>query len=103
VNAAAAARLQLSADSQTVEAGMIVRVTVTVYDAFGNIATGYAGTVSFSSDDGLATLPDDYQFTADDRGVHTFEVAFQTPGPVRLRVRADQPFPTPDELDFFVV
>jgi hypothetical protein len=48
-------------------------------------------------------LPRDYQFTADDQGVHTFEVIFRTPGPVRLRVRADQPFPTPDELDFFVV
>src|SRR5262249_58859248 len=47
-------------------------VTVTALDAFGNVATGYAGTVHFSSSDASATLPPDFTFSAADQGVHTF-------------------------------
>ena len=41
-------------------------------DAYGNIATGYVGTVHFSSSDSTATLAANYTFTAADAGQHTF-------------------------------
>src|SRR5262249_44597715 len=46
--------------------------TVTAEDAFGNTATGYTGTVTFTSNDGQAVLPADYTFSAGDAGIHTF-------------------------------
>jgi hypothetical protein len=46
--------------------------TLTVDDAYGNVATGYTGTVHFTSSDGSSTLPKDYTFMAADAGVHTF-------------------------------
>jgi len=46
--------------------------TVTAKDQFNNTATGYTGTVHFTSSDGLAVLPGDYPFVVGDNGVHTF-------------------------------
>src|SRR5439155_1249519 len=46
--------------------------TLTAKDQNGNTATGYTGTVHFTSSDGAATLPANYTFTAGDQGVHTF-------------------------------
>jgi hypothetical protein len=43
-------------------------------DPYGNIDVNYQGTIHFTSSDqdpGVV-LPDDYTFTADDQGVHTF-------------------------------
>src|SRR5204862_7933473 len=37
-----------------------------------NTATGYAGTVHFTSSDGAAALPANYTFVGGDNGVHTF-------------------------------
>ncbi len=62
-------------------AGTAFSVTVTALDANNNIATGYGGTVHFTSSDSTATLPSDYTFTAADRGVHTFSVTLKTAGP----------------------
>ena len=45
---------------------------ITVQDAYGNVVTGYTGTIHFTSWDGRASLPADYTFTAADKGVHTF-------------------------------
>ena len=45
---------------------------MTVEDAYGNVVTGYTGTIHFSSTDNKTTLPANYTFTAADRGVHTF-------------------------------
>jgi hypothetical protein len=56
--------------SQT--SGVPFTVTVTARDAYNNLATGYRGTVQFSSSDAQATLPADYPFTAIDNGVHAF-------------------------------
>src|SRR5262249_52962215 len=53
-------------------AGMGKTVTVTARDAYGNIATGYTGTVHFASSDTQAGLPADYTFTAADAGTHAF-------------------------------
>ncbi len=46
--------------------------TVTAYDPYGNVATGYRGTVHFSSTDRGAVLPANYTFTTGDAGIHTF-------------------------------
>ncbi len=44
-----------------------------VHDPYGNVATGYTGTVDLSSTDPRAVLPA-YTFTATDAGTHTFAV-----------------------------
>ena len=71
VNPAAASQFILSAPS-SVTSGSKFSVTLTVEDAYGNVVTGYTGTVHFSSSDSTATLPKNYTFTASDAGVHTF-------------------------------
>jgi hypothetical protein len=53
-------------------AGDAANVAVTVYDQSYNLATGYTGTIHFTSTDGAATLPVDYTFTGADAGSHTF-------------------------------
>jgi hypothetical protein len=63
-----------------VRAGDPVSLTVTALDAGGNVATGYTGTVRFSSGDAAATLPGDYTFTAGDAGSHAFSLSFGTGG-----------------------
>jgi hypothetical protein len=45
---------------------------VTAYDPYNNVATGYRGTVHFTSSDNRASLPNTYTFVARDGGVHTF-------------------------------
>jgi hypothetical protein len=74
VNPAAASQLVLSAPS-SVRHGSAFSLTLTVEDAYGNVVTGYVGTVHFTSSDSTATLPADYTFTAADAGVHTFTSA----------------------------
>ena len=59
---------------------------MTARDPFGNVATGYAGTVHFTSTDATATLPASYTFTTTDKGIHTFSVTFATPGTQSLSV-----------------
>ena len=71
VNPAAASRFVLSAPS-SIKSGKAFSVTLTVEDAYGNVVTGYVGTVHFSSSDSTATLPANYTFTAADAGVYTF-------------------------------
>jgi hypothetical protein len=71
VDPAAASQFSLAAPA-SVAAGAAFSVTVTALDPYGNVATGYAGTVHFTSSDRRATLPADYTFTAADAGAHTF-------------------------------
>jgi uncharacterized delta-60 repeat protein len=59
-------------------------VTATLYDAWGNVATGYQGTITFDSSDRDAVLPRDYPFREGDQGVHTFQVTLRTPGTQRV-------------------
>ncbi len=51
-------------------------VTVTATDSFGNVVTGYTGTVQFSTSDPAAQppvlLPGPYTFVAADLGIHIF-------------------------------
>jgi len=51
--------------------------SVTAQDGSNNIATGYAGTVHFTSSDGRATLPVDSSLTF---GTGSFQATFQTAG-----------------------
>ena len=54
---------------------------MTAYDQFGNVATGYTGTVRFTSNDPQAVLPASYTFTATDAGTHhTFSATLNTVG-----------------------
>jgi len=71
VKPAAASRFILSAPA-SVSAGVPFSLTLTVQDAYGNVVTGYTGTIHFASTDTRATLPKNYTFTAADKGVHTF-------------------------------
>jgi hypothetical protein len=80
VNAAPASAFAVGGfDSPTI-AGHVHTFTVTAQDQYGNTITNYAGTVHFTSTDLQAVLPDDYTFTANDRGSQTFGAALKTAG-----------------------
>jgi hypothetical protein len=68
-----ATHLSVSAPA-TATSGTAFSLTVTALDASNNTATGYEGTVHFTTTDGGSgtTLPADYTFTTGDAGVHTF-------------------------------
>jgi hypothetical protein len=74
----------------TVTAGTPFDVTVQAVDAFGQVAFGYRGTVTFrvTDPDPAVMVQPDYTFTADDQGRHTFTGGFTllTPGPWTLTV-----------------
>jgi hypothetical protein len=71
VRPAAASKFLISAPA-SVQHGVRFSLTITVEDAYGNVVTGYTGTIHFTSTDTTATLPANYTFTAADKGVHTF-------------------------------
>ncbi|HWG73171.1 MAG TPA: IPT/TIG domain-containing protein, partial [Acidimicrobiales bacterium] len=80
VHAAAlpATALVVTAPSTAV-VGTPVNVSVTATDATGATASGYMGTVHFTSVGGTPAMPADYTFTSADKGTHTFTVTFNTP------------------------
>ena len=79
VNPGAATHLSVStATSWT--AGVSHSVTVKALDAYGNVATGYLGTVRLTSSDSQAVLPASYAFISSDKGVHVFVVTLKTNG-----------------------
>lgn len=80
VSAAAASYFVVSDFPNSTAAGAESTFTVTAKDPFGNVATAYAGTVSFTSTDPLASLPSGYTFTATDAGSHTFTSTLYTAG-----------------------
>jgi hypothetical protein len=80
VNPAVASRLQLSGFPSSVIVGAANSFAVTALDLYSNVATGYRGTVSFSSSDNQAVLPANYPFTSTDDGMHTFSATLNTPG-----------------------
>jgi hypothetical protein len=80
VRAAAATILRVTTVVSTTIAGSSFLFTVTARDAYGNIATGYRGTVHFTSTDGAASLPSNYTFTSGDSGAHLFTATLRTRG-----------------------
>jgi fibronectin type 3 domain-containing protein len=63
-------------------AGSAFTITVTALDPSNHTATGYLGTIHFTSSDvgGARVLPADYTFVAADAGVHTFSITLVTAG-----------------------
>ncbi len=66
----------------TITASSAEGITVTAVDGFGNVASGYRGTVSFmlNGNSPITGLPASYTFTSTDQGSHTFAVSFKTTG-----------------------
>jgi uncharacterized repeat protein (TIGR01451 family) len=71
VNPGAADHFSLSGPA-TVNAGSAFSLTLTAYDQYNNIATGYTGKVHFTGGGTGASLPADYTFTSGDAGTHIF-------------------------------
>jgi hypothetical protein len=80
VNPAAASILKVSGFPSSVVIGTVHSFAVTAIDTYGNIASGYRGTVMFTCSDNQAALPTNYPFTAADAGVHTFSATLNTQG-----------------------
>ncbi|MCA8994611.1 MAG: VCBS repeat-containing protein [Planctomycetaceae bacterium] len=79
VVAAAPSQFHIEGQANSI-AGEDASIVVSVVDAWGNGASGYTGTVHFTSSDAQAGLPADYTFAAEDNGVHTFQVNLKTAG-----------------------
>ncbi len=86
VSPAAASVLTISGLPSTATAGAVQTFTVTGYDAFGNVATGYTGTVQFSSSDPAASLPASTTFMLVNQGTQAFSITFETAGTQSLTV-----------------
>ena len=80
VSPAAASQFVLSGLPSTATVGVAQTLTVTAEDPYGNVATGYTGTVQFTSSDTKASLPANYTFTTANDGVHAFTLTFGTAG-----------------------
>ncbi|MBI4948047.1 hypothetical protein HY844_00620 [Candidatus Berkelbacteria bacterium] len=72
VNPDSATTLELTNLPSSTTAGTALTPIVTAYDAYSNVATGYIGTITFTSSDAQATLPSNYTFVGGDAGTHTF-------------------------------
>ena len=78
VNVAANIATHFSVSSAATDvAGVSSAYTVTALDAYNNVATGYSGTVHFTSSDGIANQPTDSTLTS---GVGSFDVTFNSLG-----------------------
>ena len=84
---AAAANHYVLATVTTATAGAAFDVSVTAVDPFNNVATGYRGTIHFSSTDLSAALPLDYGFQAGDGGTKTFSATLQKLGLQTITVK----------------
>src|SRR5205807_1284700 len=76
VGAGAATHFAISAPASAT-AGSAFSFTVTAQDQFNNTATGYSGTVHFTSSDGSASLPANSTLT---NGTGTFAATLRTAG-----------------------
>jgi hypothetical protein len=93
VSASSASRLLLAAPPTAV-AGTAFNVTVTALDPYGNVATGYLGTVILIGLD-RNPQPSDYTFTTNDDGTHTIALTLFTAGVQTILARdADNSFVT---------
>ena len=76
----AAATLTVSGPANATAGVSFGSLTVTAKDSFGNVATGYLGTVTFSGGGTSPTLPANYTFVAGDSGTHTFTATLTQSG-----------------------
>src|SRR5207253_1822595 len=77
VNPGLATHFQVTPVTATPTAGSTFNYTVTAQDAYNNTATGYTGTVHFTSSDGQALLPANGTLT---NGTGTFSATLNTSG-----------------------
>jgi hypothetical protein len=77
VGPALASTLSVSGFTSSAIAGTAYSFTVTAKDIYGNTATGYGGTVKFSSSDILSVLPSNSTLT---NGTGNFSATLNTPG-----------------------
>jgi hypothetical protein len=77
VTAATTATTIVVSAPSTATAGVVLVFTITVEDTYGNVATGYTGTVAFTSTDGQAVLPANSTVAS---GTGSFSVTFKTSG-----------------------
>ena len=87
ISPASASHFVLSGLPSTATVGVAQSVTVTAEDTYGNVATGYAGTVHFTSSDTNASLPANSTFTTANAGVHAFTLRFGTAGTQSVTVK----------------
>jgi len=87
VTPAAATTLVVSGLASPRTAGVAGTITVNAKDAYGNTATGYRGTVHFTSSDSHAVLPANYTFIGANSGTHTFSVTLKSAGTQAVRAR----------------
>ena len=80
VSPAAASKLSVANVPSPETSGSTQSFTVTAVDPYSNVATGYVGTVRFSSSDAQAVLPANYTFTFTDARAHTFATVLKTLG-----------------------
>ena len=85
VQAAAAKTFTVTGFPTSDTAGTAGTMTVTAYDAYGNVATGYTGTVALHQHRLHAVLPANYTFSAADAGKHSFSITLETPAPSQSR------------------
>jgi hypothetical protein len=77
---------QVAGFPSPISAGDEGTFTVTAFDAYGNQATNYTGTVHFTSSDGQAVLPGDFTFSGYEDGSVTFFASLNTVGLQSLTV-----------------
>jgi len=82
------AALNLAGFPSPVNAGAVGTFEVQAFDAFGNLATNFTGTVKFRSSDPSAALPADYAFTEADAGKRTFSAILKAGGIHSLTVES---------------
>jgi hypothetical protein len=80
VSPAAASRFVVAGIPSITTPGVAQAFTVTAVDPYGNVATGYAGTVRFTSSDPAAKLPSIYTFVLTNQGESGFSMQFATSG-----------------------
>ena len=86
VQPAAAVGLQCSGDANAT-AGVATFWVVTALDTFGNVASGYRGTLTFASDDVQAELPPPYIFLPGNAGISAPVAAtLKTAGTIQSQV-----------------
>jgi hypothetical protein len=93
-----AAPIHLEIHYPTTTSGQPLPFTVSARTATGGNVDNYRGTVTFTSDDPSANLPDPYTFTAADHGTHTFAAVFYHVGTDTLSVGDNSPSPFSDNL-----
>jgi predicted outer membrane repeat protein len=80
VNPGAAASFSVTGYPNPAEIGVGATVTVTALDLYGNVATGFTGTVTLTSSDPHAILGAPYTYQPADDGVAAFNATLNTAG-----------------------